>query len=131
MNEKAKAKFIDTEKRLADASRLNASDKYAEALTCAYKAAEGFAAAYLLDVMEQSYPDSAETFELFNKKIREPKRHPVLLQEIKETVGDVYVLRETYVPALLYETTQDDACLMIDKVSALKILIVKAIGFVG
>ena len=64
-------------------------------------------------------PPNAPNYDLFARTIREPNRHPALLQEIREIVGDVCVLREAYHPALLDEASLQDAQQLIDHVTAL------------
>lgn len=113
---------------LVEAQRLNDSGRHGAALKQAYHASEYVAADYLSAVTGQSLPPNDAVYDLFAETIRNPSRHPALLQEIGEAVGKVCALREAYEPALLDETTPKDAVQMIDCVRRLLELINKLAG---
>lgn len=119
MSSECKSMLVDANAMLAEARTLNENGKHGAAMEKAHHASEHIAAAYLLAVTGQRLPPDDATFDLFAKTIREPSRHPDMLQKIKETVGKVSALREVYEPALLSETISQDAQQMIDCVAAL------------
>jgi HEPN domain-containing protein len=118
--------MLSINKMLAEASKLNTAGKYSEAFTLAYKASDKIAVAYLLRATGQKHNEGWDTYDLFDATLREPARHPELLQQIREIAGDAYVLRETYEPALIDEITLKDALQMINCVAALIDLVEKA-----
>ncbi len=77
------------------------------------------AVAYLLAAKGQSSPPDDATCDLFVETIRESTRHQDMQRRIREAVGKVSALREAYEPALLDETTPQDARQMIDCVAAI------------
>lgn len=116
MNTEAQTRLAEARAILAEATRLNDSGQHGAALKQAYHASEYVAVAYLSAVTGQSLPPSDAAFEQFSETIQEPKRHPDLLSKIEDVVGDVYILREAYEPALLNETTDKDTRQMIGHV---------------
>jgi hypothetical protein len=123
MNKESQTRLADIHTMLTEATRLNENGQHGAALKQAYRASEHLAAAYLLKVTGQSLPPNDTTFELFYETIQEPERHPNLLPRIEDVVGDVYVLREAYEPAILNETSSKDAQQMIGHVIALLVLV--------
>lgn len=105
------------------AKSLNESGQHGAAMEKAYHASKYVAAAYLSAVTGQCIPPNDSAYDLFAKTIREPNRHPNRLQKIKETVGKVSALREVYEPAMLGETTFQDAAQMIDCSAAMEKLV--------
>lgn len=123
MNTEAQSKLTEASAMLAEAKRLNDSGKHGAALKEAFHASEYVAVAYLSAATSRSLPPNAPNYDLFAGTIREPNRHPALLQEIREVVGDVCVLREAYHPALLDEASPQDTQQMIDHVEGLMELV--------
>jgi len=123
MNEKHRTLFAEISAMLIKAKGLNENGQHDEALKQAYQASEYVAAAYLIETTGQNLLPNDTTFDIFAKMMREPNRHPALLQKIKEIVGDACALREAYEPALLDETTAQDARQMIDRIVALSKLV--------
>ena len=128
MNKESQTQLADVRAMLEKATRLNDVGQHGTALKQAYHAAEHVAAAYLFKITGKSLPPNDATFELFYETIQEPERHPELLLRIEDVVGDVYVLREAYEPALLDETTQEDARQMIDNVLSFSTLVEKILS---
>lgn len=124
MNNECQTLLTEARAMLAEAKSLNENGQHGVAIKQAYHASEHVAVAYLLDTTGQCMPQNDATYDLFAKTIREPARHPDMLHKIKETVGKVSALREAYEPALLDETTLQDAQQMIDHV----VTLVKLIG---
>jgi uncharacterized protein (UPF0332 family) len=119
MNNECQNILANTRSMLAEAKRLNENGRHGMAMKQAYHASEHVAAAYLLDATGQRVSQNDAAYDLFAKTIRESARHPDILQKIRETVGKVSALREAYEPALLDETTSQDAQQMIDCVAKL------------
>jgi len=112
---------------LAEATRLNASGQHGGAMKLAYEASEQLAAAYLFNAIGQILPPNDATYDLFAKTIRATNCHAALRVEISGLVGDVSALREIYEPALLDDTTSEEATQMIERV-ALVTELVRSIG---
>ncbi|MEJ0062754.1 MAG: hypothetical protein WDO70_06015 [Alphaproteobacteria bacterium] len=125
MNDEFRARLAEATKMLADAKSLNAIGKHGAAMKLAYEVSEYAAAAYLSGVTGQNLWPNDATYDLFAKTIQEPNRHPSLLPEDISTISAICVLREAYEPALLDETTPQDAQQMIDHVAALAELVAK------
>lgn len=123
MNTEAQTRLTEVRAMLAEAQRLNDNGQHGEALKQAYRASEYVAVAYLAAVTGQSLPPNDAAFEQFSETIQEPERNPDLLSKIEDVVGDAYVLREAYEPAILDETSSKDAKQMIDHVEALADLV--------
>jgi HEPN domain-containing protein len=105
---------------LKQAVSLITIGQYGAAMKLAYEASEFIAAAYLSIATGQSQQPSYATYDLFDKMMRKPStQQPVLSPEMSGIVGCVSVLREVYEPALLDETSAQDAQQMIEHVSAL------------
>ena len=119
MNTEAQTRLAEAHAMLTEAMRLNDNAQHGAGLKKAFHASEYVAVVYLAAVIGQSLPPSDSGYDLFTKTIRAPSHHPEFLQEIKEIVGDVCILREAYHPALLEETTSRDTQEMIDRVAAL------------
>lgn len=117
MNTEVQSRLAEARAMLAEAKRLNDSGQHGTALKKAFHASEYVAATYLSAAIGQSLPPNAATFELFSETIHKPERHPTFLPRIEDVVGDVYVLREAYEPALLDKTTANDAQQMIGYVA--------------
>lgn len=127
MNKEYQTLLAEVSAMLAKAKELNENGQYGEALKQAYHASECVAVAYLLATTEKHLPPNAATFETFSETIQEPNRHPDFKTKIEDVVGDVYVLREAYEPALMDETSSKDAQQMIDYVVALVNLVEDAV----
>lgn len=123
MNDECQNILANARSMLAEAIGLNEIGQHGAAMKQANHASEHVAAAYLLAATDQRMPPNDATYDLFAKTIREPTRHPDMLQKVKETVGKVSALREAYEPALLDETTPQDAQQMIDHVTKLSELV--------
>lgn len=109
---------------LADAHSLNESGKPSAAIENAYNASDQIAWAYLFEVGKQHpLAQYEDVYERFFRTVSEIKRHASFYQRIGAVGGDVALLRESYEPALLDETTPKDAQQMIDHVEALRKLI--------
>lgn len=128
MSTEAQSKLNEAHALLAEAKRLNDSGQHGVALKEAFQASEHVAVAYLSAATGRSLPPNAPNYDLFVGTIREPNRHPALLQEIREVVGDVSILREAYHPALLDEASPQDTQQMIDHVTALLELVQQIAG---
>lgn len=116
MNTEAQTRLAEARAMLEESQRLNDSGQHGAAMKEAYLASEYVADAYLAAVTGQSLPPNDASFEQFSETIQEPERHPDLLSKIEDVIGDVYILREAYEPALLDETTDKDARQMIGHV---------------
>jgi hypothetical protein len=123
MNKAAQPQLADVKLLLDEATRQNSNGQHGAALKQAYHACEHVASAYLFKITGKSWPPDDVTFELFYETIQEPGRHPDLLLKIEDVVGDVFVLREAYEPAILNEASAQDAQQMITHVGALNKLI--------
>lgn len=119
MNKEYQTLLAEVSAMLVKAKDLNENGQYGEALKLAHYASECVAVAYLLATTGKRLPPNDATFETFSDTIQETNRHPDFKSKIEDVVGDVYVLREAYEPALLDETTLKDAQQMIDHVAAL------------
>jgi hypothetical protein len=128
MKEKPQTQLAVVRAILKEATRLNDNGQHGAALKQAHQASEHVAVAYLSVITGQLLPPNDTTFELFYETIQEPKRHTNLLTRIEDVIGDVYVLREAYEPATLNETLPQDAEQMIDRVTALFVLVDKIVG---
>ena len=128
MNEESQTRLTEALSLLAEATRLNDNGQHGAALKQAYHATEHMAVAYLSTIAGQSLPPNDAAFDLFSETIQEPNRHPDLLPRIEDVVGDVYVLREAYEPALLDETTPKDAQQMIAHATKLQELVEQITG---
>lgn len=109
MNDECQSRLAKARKMLAEAQSLNTEGEHSAAMKLAYEASEFIAAGYLSNATGNNLPPSDATYEQFAKTIREPNRHPALINKIRGLVGDVSALREIYEPALLSETTAKDA----------------------
>jgi HEPN domain-containing protein len=104
---------------LKQAASLTATGQYGAAMKLAYAASELIAAAYLANFTDQQLAASDKAYLVFAKLIQDSKEHDEFLPRIWDIVGDVTILREAYEPALLDETTTQDAQQMIEHVAAL------------
>jgi hypothetical protein len=123
MSEESQTKLAEAHAMLAEAARLNDNGEHGEALKQAYHTSEQIAVVYLSTMTGQSLPSNDTNYDLFAETIREPHRHPALVQKVGEVVGKVCALREAYEPALLDETSLKDAQQMIGHVAALAELV--------
>lgn len=128
MNNECRTMLDKAQAMLTDAKSLDESGQHGDAMKQAYHAAEYVAAVYLSAVKSQSFTPNEATYNLFAKTIREPNRHPEKLQSIKEVVGDLSALREIYEPALLDETTPQDARQMVGHMDTMLELVSKLLS---
>ncbi len=124
MNDKCQSRLAEASKMLAEAKSLNASGQHGASMKMAYEASEYVASGYMAGISGQSLVPNDANYDLFAKAIRDSDRHPALLERIREVVSCVSVLREAYEPALLEETTSEDAQQMIGCVASLQKMVV-------